>query len=255
MIQISTGARTTHRWTRLIVTGALLGVGAGCAGPLQSIRTVDTGPGRLVRMEEFDDRTPYGTVPTVFVAAANQLAGVSAVSASGLASRYEFRAASPGRRGMALTEATHRTLEVLGVRVQLGRDFTLADARAGRAVALISADAWKRVFGGRSDVIGGQIWYDKSSAEVVGVIEDGFVPREAFDRPTDGFALDATTFDGAGRDDRAFRPFIRLKPGKSVEALQADIDVLIPRLQLTLPGGSSQAARTRVRVVPAPFHP
>ena len=151
-------------------------------------------PDEIVVMREVDsDGQPFGTVPALMVAAA-------AAAPSGLPRSQPcrlqqvvfalFRESDDGVP-LRLTEATHNTLEVFGVRVMRGRDFTEEDEKGKNSVALISFDVWTTRFGAADDVVGRQLWSGGTPVEIVGVLPRRFIPASNFlDPRSDGFVLD-----------------------------------------------------------------
>jgi putative ABC transport system permease protein len=124
-------------------------------------------------------------------------------------------------------------LDVLGVRLLLGRNFDREESVwNGRPAAILTHGFWIRRFGGDPSIVGQSITLNDQPTAVVGVLP-----------PTFDFA---STFAPASRVD-FLRPFPisdetdnwgntlsiigRLKPGATIESAQADLDVIVARLQ------------------------
>lgn len=72
------------------------------------------------------------------------------------------------------THVSANFFDVLGLRPALGRWFTSAeDTYNGAAVAIISEEAWQRLFGGDRGILGRTVRLDGRSVEVVGVAPAG----------------------------------------------------------------------------------
>jgi putative ABC transport system permease protein len=146
----------------------------------------------------------------------------------------------PERIQAAVVSSNYFSL--LGVPPALGRDFTKADdgGRIGY-VALISHDLWQRRFGGDRAVIGKSVRLDDDPITIVGVMPRGFRhPVESGASPMElwaPIALDNpdTTFMNV-RGARVFDLIGRVKPGVSVEQLQAQLLALTGRLATRYPG-------------------
>jgi hypothetical protein len=68
-------------------------------------------------------------------------------------------------------EATSKLFSLLGVRPELGRDFTSQDDTYGSApVVLLSHGLWQRVFGSDRAMVGRELRLDAKSYEIIGVL-------------------------------------------------------------------------------------
>jgi putative ABC transport system permease protein len=151
-----------------------------------------------------------------------------------------------------LTAATHNTLELFGVHVVRGRDFTADDAAGKARVALISFQAWKRRFAEAEDIVGRQIydWPAANPVEIVGVLPADFIPPSSFLNPlSDGLVLEPNTFSSAPYRDRWFPPYVRLRPGTSIEVAQQELNLLVETITRDLPK-SANAPATSIQLVP-----
>jgi putative ABC transport system permease protein len=109
---------------------------------------------------------------------------------------------------------TDRFFDVFGVRMALGRGFQPGE-QLGRIV--ISHRVWRDVFGSDADIIGKTVAAEGQSLQVVGV-----TPAD-FEFPQDpGFWYLMRL--GAGFDKvRAYRGFMRLRPGRTQEQIDGDL--------------------------------
>ena len=109
---------------------------------------------------------------------------------------------------------TDRFFDVFGVRMALGRGFQPGE-QLGRIV--ISHQVWRDVFGSDADIIGKTVAAEGQSLQVVGV-----TPAD-FEFPQDpGFWYLMRL--GAGFDKvRAYRGFMRLRPGRTQEQIDRDL--------------------------------
>jgi predicted permease len=126
---------------------------------------------------------------------------------------------------------THDVLLALGVRPQLGRLFTEADAlRSGPAAVrpiILSHAYWQRRFGGDPAVIGRRLVSDSNPAEVVGVMRAGFrfLDMEPAAEVIFPLVLDRNRATLAGF---GFWSLARLQPGVTIDAANAEIARLLP---------------------------
>lgn len=139
-------------------------------------------------------------------------------------------------RGMRATPSLFRVLQVAPA---LGRTFTDSEGEIGNGQKIILSHAlWQRLFGGNPDVLGRPLrlgWTGRAYT-IVGVMPPGF---SFFDRGYDGHAGDTPGVqfwiplaftpeqksDG-GRTRYGFFHLGRLRPGVSLEQVQAQLDAL-----------------------------
>jgi putative ABC transport system permease protein len=138
---------------------------------------------------------------------------------------------------LGVASVTGNFFEVLGARPALGRSFrweeTWSDADD---VLMLSHDTWITMFGGDPSVIGRRIPIGAASAEIVGVMPEGF-------RFPDERAQLWTTFgwDPAAPQQVSFRrahwlrPIARLAPDVSPEQAAAQLQAEVTRLQEAFP--------------------
>ena len=160
----------------------------------------------------------------------------------------------PERIQAAVVSSNYFSL--LGVAPALGREFTKADdgGRIGY-VALISYDLWQHRFGGERSVIGKTVRLDDDPITIVGVMPRGFRhPVESGASPMElwaPIALDNpdTTFMNV-RGARVFDLIGRIKPGVTVDQLQAQLLGLTGRLATRYPDGYPTALGWQAEGIP-----
>lgn len=126
-------------------------------------------------------------------------------------------------------------LATLGVRPEVGRDFTPEDdTRGAPPVALISHDVWTRRFGSDPGAVGRTIDLDGEPVTVVGVLPEGFaIPGGAADilQPQRIYPIEP----GSGAVSM-LTAFGRLKPGVTPEQAETAIAPLLGENSSNLPG-------------------
>ena len=138
--------------------------------------------------------------------------------------------------------------DVLGVRMQLGRNFTATDDQPGASpVAIISDTFWRRDLGGDPNVVGRTFRTAAMPFTVVGVLPPGFI----FSRPEDIFVpLGISLTKDSGWHDRGnhfgLNAIARLKPGVSLGQAQAEFNRIADDLRREYPNTN---ARNGGRVV------
>jgi predicted permease len=155
---------------------------------------------------------------------------------------------------------TDGVLQTLGVQPVLGRIFTEADTttvapglEVGGGAVILMYGYWQRRFGGDGSVIGRQLTTDSRTAEIVGVMPEGF--RFLDMKPQAEVILpiranpSSLAIDGFG-----FRGLARLKPGVTVADANADIARMLPIWLHAWPIPSGTVARQAIenwRITPA----
>jgi predicted permease len=204
----------------------------------------------MVMREVGGNGQPFGTMPAAIAAAAReQHRGFVDLSVAFSTGEFSTSRESDDIEPLRLTQASYNTLELFGVRVVRGRDFTKDDDRQKRRVALVSFDAWRTRFGAAHDAVGRQLWSDGNAAEIVGILPERFIPASNFlDPRSDGFVLMPMDISPAPTA-RLFSPYVRLRPGVSLEAAQAELDVLAEAVRRELPKRPN-AQPTRIALAP-----
>jgi predicted permease len=166
-------------------------------------------------------------------------------------------------RQVSMTHSTATYFELLGVHPAAGRPFGAEEdvPPFGSPVALIGDRLARGAFGGPQASLGRSVLINGRPLQIIGVMPPGFVGASPFS-DVDVWIPSATYFHVRhfpeetmrGRIGRAygfFYTFIaRLAPGASPEALQAELDVLVPALAQQYPKDNSEFAKARARVFP-----
>jgi putative ABC transport system permease protein len=123
---------------------------------------------------------------------------------------------------------------LLGVKMAVGRAFTAAEDRPGRAnYALLAHSLWRRRFGSDPAIAGKSIRLGDQGYMVLGVLPAGF---SVFDPNIDiwlPLALDPEDARSAG--NRFLSVVARLKPGVSLEGARAEMQTIGSRLEAANP--------------------
>ena len=125
----------------------------------------------------------------------------------------------------------------LGVPAALGRTFRMEETWEGQDnVVVISHDLWVSHFGSDPDIVGTLMEWSNSSPEIIGVMPEGFrFPRDQTQLwVTEGWASDARE-QAWFRRAHWVRAFGRLAPGVGVEEANAELQVVVARLQEDFP--------------------
>jgi putative ABC transport system permease protein len=122
---------------------------------------------------------------------------------------------------------------ILGSRPLLGRTFTEQEDQSDAKVAVIGYGLWQRRFGGDPDVIGRKLLMNNEPFEVIGVMRADFsFPN----RRAEVWTPAAFTPQMLGRRGSHFLQCVaRLRPGVSLSQAQAEMNVIMRRLQERYP--------------------
>jgi putative ABC transport system permease protein len=126
--------------------------------------------------------------------------------------------------------------DVLGIRLRLGRPFSVEDTFNGaNQKIIITYRVWQRVFGGDETIVGKTVQLNAIPFTVVGVLPESFV-GPTFERDM----LLPLNFDNVLRNprlarSRIWRSIVRLRPGVSAQQFDAEIATLRPRLETSFP--------------------
>jgi putative ABC transport system permease protein len=141
---------------------------------------------------------------------------------------------------------------VLGTRAAIGRTFTGGETEPGSAapVAVISHGLWQSRFGGDPATVGRNLTLNGTAFKVVGILPQSFeLLLLGGSWATDVF-LPLPYYPNRGgltRQDRSFFALGRLRPGVSDNAADADLGVIMRRLESELPATNASLG---VHVVP-----
>src|SRR3984885_15213486 len=131
------------------------------------------------------------------------------------------------------TMATSDLFPAMGIQPMVGRNFSDAEERAKRQVAVISENLWRRKFAADPTIAGKQIRLDKQSFTVVGVVSQ----RQAFPEWTD-FWMPISLLEPDLQNRRKFHPLevvARLKPGVTAEQAQTEMQSIAHNLGQSYP--------------------
>ena len=159
----------------------------------------------------------------------------------------------PDEPPVLLIGVSPRALKVLGVQPAFGRDATAEEIASKRPLVWISHETWTARFAGTSDVLGRRMWAGTEEAEVIGVLPRGFIPPAWSQQVPrwDGLVLEYDGWAGIAPTGGVAAPIVRLRPGASRDAAQAEIASLVTALPLpTAPAGRPASERPTIRVDP-----
>ncbi len=128
------------------------------------------------------------------------------------------------------TMVTAQFLDLIGVRLALGRNFTAQeDVSGGTPAVILSHRLWQRRFGSSPEVIGKLIELDGTSRMIVGVLPTDFVfPDNNFsDEFLVPMALPPDPNWGDGRNFRLLRVIAHLKKGATSEGLLSELAAIL----------------------------
>ena len=158
----------------------------------------------------------------------------------GMGFKVEFGGALHDALGALVTP---EWLSTLGVQPALGRGFLAEEFQAGRDDVLLLTDVyWRRRFAADAGVVGATVNLDGRASTVLGVLPPNVLRYGAdFLKPLVAAA------HPAGRENRDLDVFARLRPGVTLAAAQAELDVLGRQIEAAHP---STNVNQRFRVVP-----
>jgi len=138
-----------------------------------------------------------------------------------------------------LGEFTPNLFDYMGVPPLVGRQFTAADMSDGKAtpVAVLSYLFWKKQFGASRDVLGKTIELDHKLYAIIGVAAPRFTWGDS-----DVYVPSIPT--GDPKDYR--NSFIKLKPGVTLQAAQAELEPLILQFHERDPKGYPPVTKIKV---------
>jgi len=136
-------------------------------------------------------------------------------------------------------------LDVLGVRLALGRNFTAEECRFnGPSVALLSDAFWRRRFHGDPDVVGRTLTLNNEATTIVGVLPRSFDFDAIF---SPGNEIDLITpfplTPETARWGNTVFGIGRLKPGVTAAQAEADLRNISQRFKRTINYGGTLGAR------------
>ncbi|MBV8549772.1 MAG: ABC transporter permease [Acidobacteriaceae bacterium] len=171
-----------------------------------------------VRYKQFGLDVPYISVPDYADAASLK----DEVEVAALESDTAYNVIhDSGIQHLSAAQVSWRWFQVFGASPILGRTFSPEEDQPGAAaVAVLSYGTWQGVFGGRRDVIGQTILLDQKPYRIVGVM------RSDFDWPRGKqiwtpLALAPAAFSVKNRFNESYQTAVRLRPGISLERMNA----------------------------------
>jgi predicted permease len=128
---------------------------------------------------------------------------------------------------------TGRFFETYRVPAMLGRTLQPGEDAAGRdRVAVVSYDAWQRIFGADPGIVGRNLALNGESYEVVGVMPGGF--RDFFNRNAEIWAplvFQSDQLTDENRTNEFLNLTARMKPGVTIEQAQGEMRTLAEQLK------------------------
>lgn len=122
-------------------------------------------------------------------------------------------------------------LPLLGVQPAIGRNFTEEECQQDRDVAILSARFWKRRFQSDPNIYGRKIILNERPVTVVGVLPESFDFASIF---APAIAIDVLTplpmTDNVNRMGNTVPVIGRLRPGRTIAQLSAELKVLGPQI-------------------------
>jgi predicted permease len=134
-------------------------------------------------------------------------------------------------------------LAMVGERALLGRGFVDGDTVAGApGVAMLGEGTWKRLFGGRPDIVGNVVSLDDRDFVVVGVLPAGFrLPAAG-----GAAAPDIWVPSRADTLGPVLRTMVRLRAGQERTTAAGELDAV--RTRMTSPGAARGAYEVQLQV-------
>ena len=216
-------------WTALAVLTLGLGIGANSAlfsivnavllRPLPYVE-----PDRIVSISTaFDGKDAFAAPEPTYIAWKARQKSFSAFAAY---RRTETMLKGPGDPEIVTGRVvTHGYFAVFGVPPMLGRIFTPdEDVYGAPRVILLSEQAWRRLYGGDSAIVGRTILMDQTPARVIGVMPASFTTKTGpqywqpygMHPPASPMSVFYTNVTG------------KLAPGVSTETARAELQTLLP---------------------------
>ncbi|HEY1984879.1 MAG TPA: ABC transporter permease [Terracidiphilus sp.] len=142
-------------------------------------------------------------------------------------------------------------LTTLGVRPEIGRDFTAQDEKPGTRVALISHSLWMSRFGGDATIVGRSVRLSGETFTIIGVMPASFLfpvnePQTAL---WTTFAVDIVPTDSmfTQRGAHFLNAVGRMKPGVSLAQADQDLNSIAVNLSQQFPETNTHHNRARLR--------
>ena len=200
----------------------------------------------IIQMLDRKTGKQFTNTPYAYLEAIND--GCSSVSAVGLLeSALSLREDSPeGLTWVSVMTASANYFELLGARPARGRFFGDADAGAEDRVAVLSYSAWRTRYAGDESIVGRPVTIGTATFDIVGILPEGFIFPSARANPS-VVTLAKPLVRGA--KGGTFYPIVRVAPGVSREAAQAEIASATALTSASLRQPTSVPALNDVRAV------
>lgn len=191
-----------------------------------------------VRYRQFNLDVPFVSVPD----AADAMA-LKEVEAGALERDTSFNTTHGDEaQHLSAAQVTWRWFQVFGANPILGRTFAPEEDQPGAgSVAVISYRLWQSNFGGQPDVVGKTVLLDQKPYRVIGVMRSDFDWPRAKQVWTP-LALPRNAYSPQNRFNENYQTVLRLRPGVSVQRLNAGLALM--KVQLQRQGTSSFAERS-----------
>src|SRR5688572_9438278 len=122
---------------------------------------------------------------------------------------------------------TARFFDVLGVQAVAGRTFQLSDAQQGASPVIVMGEGlWRTRFGGEPSLIGRQVRLNGEPFTVIGIVRDDV----QLQRPAQIWSIMTQPGADLPRNFRFLQAIGRLRPDVTIDAAQADVEVVAARL-------------------------
>lgn len=228
------------------ITIAIIALGIGATTSIFSIvNSVMLRPlpypdsGRLVILQEMyanvGNTSVRNVTPGVFLAWKKQATSFSALASDWYLPANVTVGDSVTRRGGRFVSPNY--FSTYGVSPILGRDFLPEEFQAGKAdVVILNYKLWVELFNSDPAIIGQRLRVNSHTCEIVGVLPKLFMPD-----PTTEPGLFMPQVVSAQYEGDFTSPFIitalgRLRPGATLEAATAELNLIAARLAPQLPG-------------------
>lgn len=150
-------------------------------------------------------------------------------------------------RALSAINVTGGFFSMLGVRPMLGRTFTEAEtwadakSREAETPLILSARAWRELFGGSPDAIGAPLTFNGGHARVVGVMPEGFAfpSRDVELWVPSGWPSEAREKEWFRRE-HSIRAIAKLAPGATPERAAAELAAVAAQLEREHPETNRQ---------------
>jgi predicted permease len=219
--------RNAPTFTVVAILTLALGVGANTAifSVIQAVLLHPAGISEPERVVSFNVRYPQLNMPSIGVSAPDfkdVQSLTKLVDSAAITRPASFNmVANGGTEHLQAALVSRDWFRVFGAQPILGRGFSPEeDQKGANYVAVLSFSAWQRLFGGQSDAIGKSMIMDGQTYRVIGVM------RSDFDWPRGQdlwvpLGLELEAYSSNHRFNEMYSSAVRLKPGVSVEQLNA----------------------------------